>query len=152
MNGGKKPNTTPPNKKKHNTHTQDPSLLGCLMLHFLCPQLSITALPHPAPELAFHQVHPLNKYKTYIRRKHFQGWESFLACMFSYRQHLGGLSHSPPLFLPFLKGTTGMLKYELGLFYIKIKMHLKILLVSTKQVITGQVIKIKFTQKSNFGG
>lgn len=45
-----------------------------------------------------------------------------------------------------------MLKYELGLFYIKIKMHLKILLVSTKQVITGQVIKIKFTQKSNFGG
>lgn len=34
-----------------------------------------------------------------------------------------------------------MIKSELGLFYIKIKMHLKILLLSTKQAITGQLIK-----------
>lgn len=41
-----------------------------------------------------------------------------------------------------------MTKFELGLFYIKIKMHLKIILLPTKQAITGQVIKSM--QQSNF--
>lgn len=54
----------------------------------------------------------------------------------------------PPLFVLFLKGTTGMIKFEFGLFYIKIKMHLKIILLSTKQAIPGQVIKSM--QQSNF--
>lgn len=58
------------------------------------------------------------------------------------RFFIPSISSGSPLFVPLLKGTRGTLKYELGLFYFKIKVHLKILPVSTKQAITGQVIKI----------
>lgn len=59
-----------------------------------------------------------------------------------------GFPSFPTLLILFVKGTTGMTKFELGLFYIKIKMHLKIILLPTKQAITGQVIKSM--QQSNF--
>jgi len=84
-----------PNQAK-TKHTQDHSSLECMMLHFLFPQLSTAAPPRLlSPELAFNQAYPLNKSKTYIRRKHFWGWESFLVCVFSYSPHFEWFASFP---------------------------------------------------------
>lgn len=109
-------------KEIYHIYTQDTSLLECSVLHLFLSQYFSPR--HTSPPIA----------TIYSSLHTEQDTSALFVLLFPAFQVV--FPSFPPLFVLFVKGTTGMTKCEFGLFYIKIKMHLKLLLLPTKQAIT----------------